>query len=78
MQYHSVSPQRGIGDSTVVGNDEEVTGILGVNRVIVPFLACGDLAGFDADQSYPLDLADHTQDGALDVIAMLRVSSGLI
>ena len=26
------------------------------NRLIVPFLACGDLSGYDADQSYPLDL----------------------
>lgn len=28
--------------------------LAGVNRVIVPFVACGDLSGFDADQSYPL------------------------
>jgi tRNA (cytidine32/guanosine34-2'-O)-methyltransferase len=27
----------------------------GHGRVLVPFLACGDLSGFDADQSYPLD-----------------------
>eukprot|EP00244_Chara_vulgaris_P001693 TRINITY_DN1272_c0_g1_i2.p1 TRINITY_DN1272_c0_g1~~TRINITY_DN1272_c0_g1_i2.p1 ORF type:complete len:322 (+),score=51.75 TRINITY_DN1272_c0_g1_i2:526-1491(+) len=26
----------------------------GIHRAIVPFLACGDLNGFDADQSYPL------------------------
>lgn len=26
----------------------------GVNRVVIPFLACGDLSGYDADQSYPL------------------------
>ena len=26
----------------------------GVNRVLVPFVACGDLSGYDADQSYPL------------------------
>ena len=26
-----------------------------INRVIVPFLACGDLSGYDADQSYSLD-----------------------
>jgi tRNA (cytidine32/guanosine34-2'-O)-methyltransferase len=24
----------------------------------VPFVACGDLNGFDSDQSYPLDLND--------------------
>ena len=26
----------------------------GVNRILVPFIACGDLSGYDADQSYPL------------------------
>jgi hypothetical protein len=33
------------------GND-----LLGLNNVIVPFVACGDLNGFDADKSYPLQL----------------------
>ena len=28
--------------------------LVGINRMIVPFLACGDLSGFDSDQSYPL------------------------
>lgn len=28
--------------------------LLGVNRVIVPFLACGDLSGFDSDMTYPM------------------------
>jgi len=27
-----------------------------VNRVIVPFLACGDLSAYDADKTYPLQL----------------------
>ena len=27
---------------------------LGINRSIIPFLACGDLSGFDADQTYML------------------------
>lgn len=27
---------------------------LGLNRAIVPFVACGDLSGLDADRSYPL------------------------
>lgn len=26
----------------------------GVNRCLVPFVACGDLSGFDSDRSYPL------------------------
>ena len=34
-----------------IGKDNE---LLGVNRVIVPFIACGDLNGFDSDMSYPL------------------------
>ena len=33
-----------------------VNSLVGVERVIVPFLACGDLSGFDSDQSYPLNL----------------------
>ncbi|KAJ3139863.1 putative tRNA (cytidine(32)/guanosine(34)-2'-O)-methyltransferase [Geranomyces variabilis] len=28
--------------------------LVGVNRVVVPFVACGDLSGFDSDQTYPL------------------------
>eukprot|EP00035_Acanthoeca_spectabilis_P025362 m.458083 g.458083 ORF g.458083 m.458083 type:complete len:339 (-) comp21420_c0_seq1:112-1128(-) len=27
--------------------------LTGVNRVIVPFVACGDLSGFDSDRTYP-------------------------
>ncbi|XP_015784289.1 putative tRNA (cytidine(32)/guanosine(34)-2'-O)-methyltransferase [Tetranychus urticae] len=26
-----------------------------VNQIIVPFIACGDLSGFDADRNYPLN-----------------------
>lgn len=26
------------------------------NRSIIPFVACGDLNGFDPDKNYPLDL----------------------
>lgn len=36
----------------------DVTALLGPNRYIVPFLACGDLSGYDADQTYPTD-RDH-------------------
>jgi tRNA (cytidine32/guanosine34-2'-O)-methyltransferase len=31
--------------------------MLGPNNLVVPFVACGDLDGFDADQSYPLELS---------------------
>ncbi|KAI6216582.1 putative tRNA (cytidine(32)/guanosine(34)-2'-O)-methyltransferase [Aphelenchoides fujianensis] len=27
----------------------------GVNRVLVPFLCCGDMSGFDSERSHPLD-----------------------
>ncbi|PIA16322.1 FtsJ-domain-containing protein [Coemansia reversa NRRL 1564] len=32
--------------------------IVGSNRFIVPFVACGDLRGFDADMTYPLEIED--------------------
>lgn len=32
--------------------------LVGANRTIVPFIACGSLSGFDADQSYPLNEKD--------------------
>jgi tRNA (cytidine32/guanosine34-2'-O)-methyltransferase len=28
--------------------------LFGPNNLVVPFVACGDLSGYDADQSYPL------------------------
>lgn len=30
----------------------------GVNRVIVPFLACGDLSAYDSDMTYPLQIGE--------------------
>lgn len=30
----------------------------GLNRVIVPFVACGDLRGYDSDKNYPLQVGD--------------------
>ncbi|KAJ1732262.1 tRNA (uridine-2'-O-)-methyltransferase trm7 [Coemansia biformis] len=30
--------------------------IVGSNRCLAPFVACGDLRGFDADMTYPLDI----------------------
>eukprot|EP00897_Mesotaenium_endlicherianum_P006581 jgi/Mesen1/5951/ME000301S05075 len=29
----------------------------GLHDLLIPFLACGDLSGYDADQSYPLDVS---------------------
>jgi tRNA (cytidine32/guanosine34-2'-O)-methyltransferase len=34
--------------------------LLGPMSVIVPFVACGDLNGYDADKSYPLDLEEDS------------------
>lgn len=36
--------------------DVDFNSLEGPNRVIVPFLACGDLSGFDSDRTYPLQL----------------------
>lgn len=30
----------------------------GINRVIVPFLACGDLNGYDTDANYQLEVSE--------------------
>lgn len=32
--------------------------LVGPNNLVMPFVACGDLAGFDSDQSYPLQLTE--------------------
>ena len=42
---------------------EGVNSLVGVERVIVPFLACGDLSGFDSDQAYPLDMPSRSLGG---------------
>jgi tRNA (cytidine32/guanosine34-2'-O)-methyltransferase len=31
--------------------------LLGLSNLVVPFVACGDLNGFDSDKSYPLQLS---------------------
>ncbi|KAL8569645.1 putative tRNA (cytidine(32)/guanosine(34)-2'-O)-methyltransferase [Nucella lapillus] len=36
--------------------DVDFNSLEGPTRVIVPFLACGDLSGFDSDKTYPLQL----------------------
>jgi hypothetical protein len=35
---------------------ESVNGITRNMREIVPFMACGDLAGYDSDRTYPLEV----------------------
>eukprot|EP00041_Stephanoeca_diplocostata_P012498 m.209409 g.209409 ORF g.209409 m.209409 type:complete len:311 (-) comp18980_c0_seq3:184-1116(-) len=40
--------------------DADFNSLTGVNRVIVPFLACGDLSAFDSDRTYPAATAEPT------------------
>ena len=41
--------------------DVDWNSLEGVNRVIVPFLACGDLSAYDSDKTYPLQVHNrHT------------------
>ena len=28
----------------------------GINRIVVPFVACGDLSGYDADKTYQVQV----------------------
>lgn len=37
--------------------DVDFNQLEGPNRVIVPFLACGDLSAFDSDRTYPLQVS---------------------
>ncbi|XP_034095978.1 putative tRNA (cytidine(32)/guanosine(34)-2'-O)-methyltransferase isoform X1 [Gymnodraco acuticeps] len=41
--------------------DVDFNQLEGPNRVIVPFLACGDLSAFDSDRTYPLQLDSGKQ-----------------
>ena len=38
--------------------DVQSNALLGPTSLVVPFVACGDLSGFDPDKSYPLNLSD--------------------
>ncbi|XP_052832883.1 putative tRNA (cytidine(32)/guanosine(34)-2'-O)-methyltransferase [Octopus bimaculoides] len=41
--------------------DVDFNNLTGPNRIIVPFLACGDLSGFDSDKTYPLSLTTQKE-----------------
>lgn len=41
--------------------DVDFNQLEGPNRVIVPFLACGDLSAYDSDRTYPLQLDDSKE-----------------
>ena len=36
--------------------DADFNSLEGPNRIIVPFLACGDLSAYDSDRNYPLEV----------------------
>ncbi|KAK3246986.1 hypothetical protein CYMTET_43506 [Cymbomonas tetramitiformis] len=44
----------------------------GIEEILVPFLACGDLSGYDADQSYPLEAS---QEGAKPYVPLEPVQA---
>ncbi|CAM0136823.1 tRNA (uridine-2'-O-)-methyltransferase trm7 [Umbelopsis sp. WA50703] len=44
-------------------NENELTG---PNRMIVPFIACGDLSGYDSDMTYALEKKDNEEYKSLD------------
>lgn len=43
------------------GDDDD--DVSSVNRLVVPFVVCGDLRGFDADKTYGLELGDGSGTG---------------
>ncbi|TPX66942.1 hypothetical protein SpCBS45565_g04122 [Spizellomyces sp. 'palustris'] len=47
---------------------DEKNELTGVNRVVVPFVACGDLSGFDSDQTYPLPKGDGAEYSTLEPV----------
>lgn len=36
--------------------NKDFSTLTGINRVIIPFIVCGDLSGYDSDTTYPLQL----------------------
>jgi len=42
----------------LLNQDLDYSSLEGINRVITPFMACGDLDGFDSDMTYPLNLEE--------------------
>lgn len=44
-----------MGDDVVIVDETDES--MAVNRVVIPFLVCGDMRGFDSDMTYDLQLA---------------------
>ena len=49
---------RGVGLAPMLEDDDEAALLERFDPQSVPFVACGDLSGFDADANYDLDLAE--------------------
>jgi len=49
-------------------SDVDFNQLEGVNRIIVPFLACGDLSAYDSDKTYPLEVRDISKAGDCAVV----------
>lgn len=43
----------------LLGDPSQLKSLEGVNRMIVPFMACGDLSAYDSDQTYQLNVTDQ-------------------
>ncbi|XP_068703590.1 tRNA (cytidine(32)/guanosine(34)-2'-O)-methyltransferase-like [Montipora capricornis] len=43
----------------LLGEPSQFKSLEGVNRMIVPFMACGDLSAYDSDQTYQLDITEQ-------------------
>lgn len=37
-------------------SNKDFTSLTGINRVIIPFIVCGDVSAFDSDTTYPLEV----------------------
>jgi len=57
--------------------DVSFSELSGVNRIIVPFLACGDLSAYDSDMTYPLEVCltvlSKFLRGYCDILAVLNL-----
>lgn len=47
--------------------DQDFNSLTGVNRCIVPFIACGDLSAFDSDMTYPMEVIPQLVNTMVDL-----------
>ncbi|XP_069785269.1 tRNA (cytidine(32)/guanosine(34)-2'-O)-methyltransferase isoform X3 [Narcine bancroftii] len=52
--------------------DVDFNQLAGPNRIIVPFLACGDLSAYDSDKTYPLQLTCKSEQQLIFCLGALR------